>query len=386
VINRGIEQRQEPIDPSEVLNKWQTEGDARLWKVIISPEFGERIDLDQLTRQLMSRMEKDLGTKLEWVAVVHRNTEHPHVHLALRGIRDDTSPLELPRGYVRHGIRGIAEDLCTRQIGYRTQADAIAAERREIGERRYTSLDRALNRSRQHDTSSELDSATHFALVTQDCWASPREQHVQARLMALETMGLAQKQSAYQWLIRRDFETVLRAMQRATDRQKMLAANGALLSDERLPLTVLDFRKLRRVEGRVVAHGEEESSNVNGRHYLLLEGTDGQVHLIYYTREMEEARAAGRLRVNAFVRLQKFFENGHPVLEISDEGDSEKLLRNSRHFNERAQALRGHAAELGSEVALGGWLGRYRATLAHAINEQRNDQERGRRIRSAPER
>ena len=35
------------------------------------------------------------------------------------------SALDLPRDYVRHGIRAIAEDLCTRQLGHRNQLDAI---------------------------------------------------------------------------------------------------------------------------------------------------------------------------------------------------------------------------------------------------------------------
>ena len=119
-------------------------GDPRFWKFIISPEFGERLDMKLLTRDLMARIEKDLGTRLEWVAVVHVNTEHPHVHVALRGVRDDKSDLNLTRDYVRQGIRGIAEDLCTRQLGHRNELDAIAAERREIQERRCTSLDRMI--------------------------------------------------------------------------------------------------------------------------------------------------------------------------------------------------------------------------------------------------
>jgi hypothetical protein len=56
--------------------------------------------------------------------------------------------------------------------------------------------------------------------------------------------------------------------------EKMLSSHGALLSDERLPLEVLDIRKLKTVEGRVLAHGEEEVGKHTGRHYLLLEGTD----------------------------------------------------------------------------------------------------------------
>ena len=120
-----MDTRDLPLEPAKELARWQSEGDPRLWKLIVSPEFGERVDLDRLTRDLMARMEKDLGTKLEWVAVTHFNTEHPHVHIALRGIREDKTALDLPRDYVRHGMRAIAEDLCTRQLGHRNQLDAI---------------------------------------------------------------------------------------------------------------------------------------------------------------------------------------------------------------------------------------------------------------------
>ena len=39
--------------------------------------------MKRLTRDLVSRMERDLGMPLEWVAAAHYNTEHPHVHMAL---------------------------------------------------------------------------------------------------------------------------------------------------------------------------------------------------------------------------------------------------------------------------------------------------------------
>jgi len=38
------------------LQEWQGAGDPRIWKLIISPEFGERLDLQRLTRDVMSRM------------------------------------------------------------------------------------------------------------------------------------------------------------------------------------------------------------------------------------------------------------------------------------------------------------------------------------------
>lgn len=59
-------------------------------------------------------------------------------------------------------------------------------------------------------------------------------------------MGLAEAVDGDSRRVRCDFEGILRAMQRAHDGQKMLAAHGALLSDERLQLVVEDLRKLNR--------------------------------------------------------------------------------------------------------------------------------------------
>jgi len=98
----------------------------------------------RLARDLVGQIANDLATELEWIAVAHHNTEHPHVHMVLRGVKSDGQPLRLRRDYVKYGIRGIAQDICTRQLGYRPSLDAAEAERREIGEPRFTSLDRAI--------------------------------------------------------------------------------------------------------------------------------------------------------------------------------------------------------------------------------------------------
>jgi type IV secretory pathway VirD2 relaxase len=75
-----------------------------LWKFIVSSEFGDRTDLKGLTRKLMTRVGRDLGdSHLEWVVVTHYNTEHRHVHVALRGIDGQRQPLHLDRDYVKSG-------------------------------------------------------------------------------------------------------------------------------------------------------------------------------------------------------------------------------------------------------------------------------------------
>ena len=65
-------------------------------------------------------------------------------------------------------------------------------------------------------------------------------------------MGLAESTGPNDWRVRRDFENILRAMQRSADRQKMLSAHGVLMSDERLPLVVIDLRGFTTLEGRIL--------------------------------------------------------------------------------------------------------------------------------------
>jgi type IV secretory pathway VirD2 relaxase len=364
----GFDSSEESINIAARLEAWQKANDERFWKVIISPEFGDRADLKRLARDLISRTEKDLGTPVEWVAVAHYNTEHPHVHLALRGVGAQGRPIRLSPDYVKKGIRDIAEDLCTRQLGYRSELDAAVAQRREVHQHRFTSLDRIIKRDAEN---IGVPDPRFFTVVKDPGRAGPRrgvplaERHTVERLRVLESMGLAESISPNTWRLRQDFENVLRAMQRGTDRQKTLAAHGVPISDERLQLVALDYRQLTTLEGRILVHGEEETGRDAGRGYLMLEATDGRIHYVRYTPEMEEARSRGSLRTNSFIRLQKVFSEGPPLFKIDDLGDSETILRNKRHLSETAQRLirRGFSPQ---DDGWNGWLGRYQRALQGA--------------------
>jgi type IV secretory pathway VirD2 relaxase len=362
----GFNATEESIDIAARLEDWQKTNDERLWRLTVSPEFGDRVDLKRLTRDLISQMETDLGTRLEWVAVAHFNTEHPHVHIALRGIGAEAEPLRLSRDFIGEGIRHITEDLCTRQLGYRTELDAADAQRREVHQHRYTSLDRII----QRDADTAEASESRFFKVNKDpsrAGLGPStsliERRAAERLMVLESIGLAESTGPKTWRVRRDFANVLRAMQRSADRQKTLAAHGALISDERLQMSVLDVRSLTTLEGRILVHGEEEFS---GCSYLMLEGTDAQVHYVYYTPEIEAARNRGGLQTNSFIQLRKSTVESRPALEIDDMGDSEAMLRNNGKLRQLGQRLilRGIIPQ---DDGWSGWLGRYQKALRDAV-------------------
>ena len=375
----GFNATEQNLDIAATLDKWQGAGDERLFKIIVSPEFGDRLNLQQYARELLHRMEQDLGAQLEWVAAVHHNTEHPHVHIALRGVDKKGIPIRLPREYIRGGLRERAEEIATEALGYRTAADAHEAHVREVIQTRYTPLDRILQFSND-------GSSSHFVVTVKPEGGSLSEsarelqKHLAARLMHLQKMGLAQFVGPHQWSVQADFEKVLRTLQQSVDRQKMLAAHGALLSDKRLPLQVTNIRQLKRVEGRVLLHTEDEQT---GKRYMLVEGTDAKVHLIYHTSAIEQARSEGKLAVGSFIRMEKQFTDKKPTLHMDDLGDAKTLLQNTSHFSKEADILiRRGVHEV--QPAWGGWLGQYQTKLQTELQnpKRRKPQNFGRGGRS----
>jgi type IV secretory pathway VirD2 relaxase len=354
----GFNATDQNLDIAAKLDKWQGAGDERLFKIIVSPEFGDRMNLQQYARELLHRMGNDLGAQFDWVAAVHYNTEHPHVHIALRGVDKKGIPLRLPREYIRGGLRKRAEEIATEALGYRSAADAHEAHRREEVQTRFTPLDRILQFSND-GSSSHFVVAVNPEDVSLSKSARELQNHLVARLMHLEKMGLAEFVGPRQWSVQADFENVLRTLQQSGDRQKMLAAHGALLSDKRLPLEVTNLRQLQRVEGRVLLHTEDEQT---GKRYMLVEGTDAKVHLIYHTSAIEQARSEGKVAVGSFIRIEKRFANKRPALHLDDLGDAKTLLQNTSHFRKEADILlRRGVHEV--QPAWGGWLGQYQTEL-----------------------
>ena len=59
-------------------------------RFVISPERAQGLDLEALTRAAVGRLESEMGiSELRWIAAIHRNTGHHHVHLVLAGMHED---------------------------------------------------------------------------------------------------------------------------------------------------------------------------------------------------------------------------------------------------------------------------------------------------------
>lgn len=122
-------------------------GERHQFRLIVAAEDGSKFaDLKPFIRDLMAQMEKDLSTKLDWVAVDHHNTGHPHTHVVIRGRDDDGRDLVIAKSYISEGIRAQARRLATLELGPETQIERLSKLKLEMTVRRLTPIDRSISR------------------------------------------------------------------------------------------------------------------------------------------------------------------------------------------------------------------------------------------------
>jgi type IV secretory pathway VirD2 relaxase len=115
------------------------DGDRRQFRFIVSAEDADQYpDLKPFVRRLMTQMEQDLGTKLDWVAVDHFNTGHPHTHIVVRGVNDRGENLLIAREYISHGSRQRAIEIVNLDLGPRTDLEIEERLRSDTGAERLT--------------------------------------------------------------------------------------------------------------------------------------------------------------------------------------------------------------------------------------------------------
>lgn len=272
--------------------------DRHQFRFIVSPEDAEQLDdLRSYTRHLMSRMETDLGTNLDWVAVNHWNTDNPHTHIVLRGKDDTGKDLIISRDYIAQGMRERAAELATEWLGPRTELEIQHSLRREVDQERWTNLDRTLQREAQ-------GGLIHMNQPASD--PSHRQQRVLliGRLQRLQHMGLAHESSPGVWAVHSDAEQVLRTM---GERGDIVRTMQRAMSGVPRDLAVFDAgENIRSVVGRVAAKGMADE--LYDRGYLVVDGTDGKAHYIALNAKVEleqypvgsvvEARGSAEIRAS----------------------------------------------------------------------------------------
>jgi type IV secretory pathway VirD2 relaxase len=258
-------------------------GDRHQFRFIVSPENGASLDtLQSFTRELVAKMEQDLGTTLDWVAVDHFDTGHPHTHLIVRGATEDGKVLNIAGDYIAHRIRGRGSEIMTRWLGPQSELEVREQLELEIGAERLTKLDRDI-----------LARADDYVV---DLRQPPRwdgdgsyQQLLIGRARELERMGLAEREGRLAWRLTPIIEEALTDLGRRGDiiRTMHRVMMEAKL-DRRPELYVIDRTDADAAPlvGRVVHRGA--ANDHHDRRYLVIDGVDGRIHYVDVGRSADE--------------------------------------------------------------------------------------------------
>ena len=243
-------------------------GDRHQFRFIVAPEDGAQYDdLRPMVRRLMEQAQKDLGTKLDWVAVDHFNTGHPHSHVIVRGKDETGKDLVIARDYMTQGFRARAAEIVSLDLGPRTQQEIAASVAGEVEQERFTGLDRTLMRQADEVgaiTVTKANPGQHASLI--------------GRLRTLSQLGLAEEGRNGRWTLDRELEPTLRRMGERGDIIRTLNRELREAGIHRPPQShsLYDPAHGETITGRVVATGLSDEHR--DRRYLIIDAVDGHSH------------------------------------------------------------------------------------------------------------
>ena len=246
--------------------------DRHQFRLIVAPEDGDRLsDLRGFTRDVMRQMEEDLGTRLDWVAVDHFNTGHPHSHVVIRGKDDLGKDLIIAQDYITDGLRLRAQERATLELGPETDVELRTKLQAEISAERFTRIDRAML--------SEADNA--FLDLRPEAGQSradfDRTLRI-GRLQVLGRFGLASEVESGVWHLSNRLEPALRELGERGDIIKSINRSLAARGEARSAESILLHGDTTSVPviGRVI--GKELTDELGDRVGVIVDGIDGRVH------------------------------------------------------------------------------------------------------------
>ncbi|MGX9147852.1 relaxase/mobilization nuclease domain-containing protein [Mesorhizobium sp. 128a] len=270
--------------------------DRHHFRFIVSPQDAVDIaDLKAFARDLMAQAEKDLGTKLDWLAVDHWNTDNPHIHIILRGRAEDGQDLVISRDYIKNGMRNRAQDLITQELGLRTDREIRHAFHQQIEAERWTVLDRQLVR----------EMASHGVVHVAPIADRKPDEYLAVkvgRLRKLESLGLAAPIGAGQWTMVAEAEATLRALGERGDIIKRMHRSLAEHGLDRCAADQVFGGEAGEVPiiGRLIERGLHDELRASA--YAIVDGTDGRTHYIRF----QNIDATGDSAPGSIVELRRY--------------------------------------------------------------------------------
>jgi type IV secretory pathway VirD2 relaxase len=243
------------------------EGDRHHFRFIVSPEdAAELSDLKAYTRELMATAERDLGTRLDWVAIDHWNTAQPHIHVLVRGRAEDGADLVISKDYIAQGLRARAAELATVELGRRSDLEVRRDLDAQVRADRWTRLDRNLQ---------QLAAESDGLIDLRGDRANPLRALRLGRLAKLRALGLADEVRPGRWRMSADSEPTLRALGQRGDviARMHRAMSGRDVDPARFEIDPPNGAG--RTVGRLAARGLDDE--LAGTAYAVVESVDGRV-------------------------------------------------------------------------------------------------------------
>jgi type IV secretory pathway VirD2 relaxase len=289
------------------------EEDRHHFRFIVSPEdAAEMADLRALTRELMVDVERDLGTKLDWIAVDHWNTDNPHIHVLLRGRADDGHDLLISRDYISRGFRARAEERVTLELGSRSEREIQSALENEVEAERWTNLDRAIR-----NTADEGAGIANLRPGGPDNDPELRRLMI-GRVAKLECLGLAEQVEPGCWTLKPGLEETLRDLGIRGDIIKTMhrAMSGGGREPDVSRFALHGDDPGEPVLGRLAARGLHDE--LKGSAYAIVEGVDGRTHHLQFA----ELDLTGDAAPGAIVEARSYEDaNGRKKLSLAVRSD-----------------------------------------------------------------
>jgi type IV secretory pathway VirD2 relaxase len=289
------------------------EDDRHHFRFTVSPEnAAEMADLRAFTRELMTDAERDLGTKLDWVAVDHWNTDNPHVHVLVRGRADDGQDLVISRDYISRGFRARAEERVTVELGPRSEQEIRSALESEVEAERWTGLDSVLR--------GAADDGAGVADLRPGVPDSDPELRrlMTGRAAKLERLGLAEQVVPGCWTLKPGIEGTLRDLSARGDIIKTMhrAITGAGREPDLTGFALHGENVADPVLGRLVARGLHDE--LKGSAYAIVEGVDGRTHHLRFS----DLEMTGDAAPGAIVEARTYEDaNGRKRLSLAIRSD-----------------------------------------------------------------
>lgn len=307
-------QHTDGIDKKEFLEK--AGNDPRNFRVILSPENvhngNKTLDMKEYTREFMERVQRDLGVNVDWVAVNHFNTEHPHAHIIMRGLDENGKEIIIKPEYLQHGMREQAQSVATSKLGLRSYNEIEQQLRQEVSLERVVGFDRQIENRLDENRTIDLQ-------IKNDRQYSFSHQLMIGRCQHLEKLGLAQKDSTGipVWRINDNFIDVLRERGQQNDIYKHLEKTNSL------DIHIYNPEKHGRIYGQVVdtdIHNELDDSK-----YHVVKGHDGNA---FYVKGHRYGIGLPDVQTGDYVRLDSHYESiikeaaDTNILRVTDHGAS----------------------------------------------------------------